>query len=203
MFFSKRRTTGDGPGIPDWHRKREAELHAALASIPNGPGPSWEVVGGRAVGGLEMVGFAADGHHLLVQSTQGRGVFDCRDGRCVARDAATDWEDVPDQPLAVFGIGPIQGEPVPCSGILGGGLLKVEPIGWGAEVVHLDLLRKIVVLSPCNAIWQMPDRQTGCVRFADVGNVRDVGFSSDGQTSVIATSHNLSVYRRRATGVSL
>jgi hypothetical protein len=104
-----------------------------------------------------MVVFGRDGVHLLVASSQGRGVFDCRTGERVARDATDGGWWNASQPLTCPGIGPLAGEAVTCAGLDGGGLLTGSA-DWKAELLYRNLVDEVVILSPINSIWQMPDR---------------------------------------------
>src|SRR5579863_298772 len=99
-------------------------IRSRIRSAPISPPlPPWKLIGGRAVGGLTEVGFADDSDLLLVVSSQGRGVLDCRSGEYVARDRTEpndSWYD--ERRLRAFGIGPLEGQLIRLAGLHGGGL---------------------------------------------------------------------------------
>jgi hypothetical protein len=74
------------------------------------PLPPWIGLATHAIGGLTGVGFANNSDLLLVVSSQGRGVFDCRTGQRIARDRTepeVSWCD--EYRLRAIGIGPLEG----------------------------------------------------------------------------------------------
>src|SRR5450631_1343055 len=98
-------------------------LRVRSAPVVNPP-PPWKRLAVHAVGGLTEVGFAEDSDCLLVVSSQGRGVIDCRTGERVARDRGEpdgSWYD--ERRLRAQGIGPLDGQVVRLAGLHGGGLL--------------------------------------------------------------------------------
>jgi hypothetical protein len=91
------------------------------------------------VGGLTEVGFGDDSDLLLIVSSQGRGVVDCRTGERVARDRADpddSWYD--ERRLLAEGIGPLEGKTIRLAGLHGGGLLNCGQQGWSVEALALD-----------------------------------------------------------------
>src|SRR5215813_5292756 len=94
------------------------------APISNPPLP-WKRLVVQAVGGLTEVGFGEDSDFLLIVSSQGRGVVDCRTGERVARDRTEpddSWYD--ERRLLATGIGPLEGKAIRLAGLHGGGLLN-------------------------------------------------------------------------------
>lgn len=108
------------------HRKRMVSM---VNTVQEGLPDKWKVVGTYAIGGLTSVGFSQDEQHLLVVSSQGRGVFDCWTGRKVARDNEADGDWLDERHLRCQGIGPIVQEFVPIAGLAGGGLRRCNDDG--------------------------------------------------------------------------
>ena len=138
----------------------------------------------HAVGGLTEAGFDPDSGLLLVVSHQGRGVYDPRTGRRLARDQdeTFGWFDEVD--LMVDGIGPLAGRRVAVSGLAGGNALgRATEDGWSVRLVgdRVDL--------------EGPD---GPIRTlaSQVEDVRIWGFAPDGDSVVLGTSSTLTLVSR-------
>jgi hypothetical protein len=158
------------------------------------PIPPWELVAVHAVGGLTEVGFSDDTDLLLVVSTQGRGVIDCKTGERVVRDKTEpddSWYD--ERRLRAFGIGPLEGQLIRLSGLHGGGLPNGGRDGWWLESITLDWPDVNLLLGgPWGWIY---DEKTPFVKLAVESAVRAFGFSDTGQTFIIATSSDVSIFR--------
>ena len=162
------------------------------------PPPPWEALPVFAVGGLVEVGFAEGGELLLVISSQGRGVIDCSTGEKVARDSSSpddpscSWFD--DSLLIADGIGPLEGRRIRLSGLSGGGLPRGTPDGWNIESIVLDWPHaSLLLVSPWQSIFQ------DTAQFAKLGvesEVRAFGFSYTGNTLVLATSSDLTIWKK-------
>lgn len=157
------------------------------------PLPPWRCLGAHAVGGLTEVGFADGTDLLLVVSSQGRGIIDCRTGQRLARDrTAPDdgWYD--ERRLRAFGIGPLEGQLIRLAGLHGGGLLQGGRAGWWVEGVVLDWPNVNILLGgPWGWIY---DDATPFVKLAVESEVRAFGFSDTGESLVIATSSDMTVF---------
>jgi hypothetical protein len=124
------------------------ELRLLRVTVPPKP---WRGAGVIAVGGLHAVGFDRRTELLLVVSSAGRGVIDCRTGSKVARESEeyTDYE----QYLEAEGIGPLKGRALTMAGLLGGGLPKSTRDGWSIEVVTLAWpVGDILLLEPFSSL---------------------------------------------------
>jgi hypothetical protein len=153
----------------------------------------WKCVAARAIGGLTEVGYLADTDLLLVVSSQGRGLFECHTGERIARDDSEPTDDWYDETrLRARGIGPIKDQVVRLSGLHGGGLLKSGHDRWWVEAVTLDWPDEILFLGgPGGWIF---DPNTPVLKLAVQREVRAFGFSDTGQSFVMATSSDLSIY---------
>jgi hypothetical protein len=172
-------------------RKR---IRAARISPPL---PPWTRITDRAVGGLTEVGFAEDTDLLLVVSSQGRGVIDCRSGELVARDRTEPddgWYD--ERRLRAFGIGPLEGQLIRLTGLHGGGLPRCGRDGWWTEAITLEWPDVNLLLGgPWGWIF---DEKTPFVKLAVAREVRAFGFSDTGESFVLATSSDVTVFGWRS-----
>ena len=145
------------------------------------------------MGGLTEVGFADDSDLLLIVSSQGRGVVDCRTGERVARDRAEpddSWCD--ERRLIAKGIGPLEGETIRLAGLHGGGLLNCGREGWSVEGLAIDWPDvSLLLVEPWKSIYQDSTRFT---KLAVDREVRAFGFSETGASLVLATSSDVTVY---------
>ncbi|MGK4008044.1 hypothetical protein WMF31_35835 [Sorangium sp. So ce1036] len=186
--------------VPDHLRPMIGRVRAAPAQDPPVP---WHRRAAYAVGGLTDVGFGRGSDLLLVVSHAGRGVFDCLTGQRVARDASVpepgedDWQNT--QELEAEGIGPLAGQAVRTSGLAGGGLALWTPDGWKAERLALDWPEEsLLLVSPGS--WIYETRAGRSVEFTKVAAAREVrawGFSPTGESLILATSSDVTIFSRR------
>jgi len=143
------------------------------------------------------VGFSPSSDLLLVTSSQGRGVFDCRSGERLARDGdeSGDFED-PVQ-LEANGIGPVSGT-VRMSGLYGGGLPNSTADGWSAERLSLDWpVETLLLFAPGSTLhWQVDGKPPVFTKVYLGSEIRAWGFSPTGRSLVVATSSDLTAYGR-------
>jgi hypothetical protein len=162
------------------------------APISDPPVP-WKQLAVHAVGGLTEVGFGDDSDFLLIVSSQGRGVVDCRTGERVARDRTEPddfWYD--ERRLLAKGIGPLEGKTIRLAGLHGGGLLNGGQQGWSVEALALDWPEiSLLLVEPWQSIYQDSTRFT---KLAVEREVRAFGFSTTGASLVMATSRDVTVY---------
>lgn len=160
------------------------------------PFPPWFRLTAHAVGGLTEVGYADDSDLLLVVSAQGRGVIDCRTGERVARDRVEPndgWYD--ERRLRAFGIGPLERHLIRLAGLHGGGLLNGGRDGWWVNSITLDWPDvRLLFGGPWGWIY---DGTTPFAKLAVEREVRAFGFSDTGETFVIATSSDVTVFAWR------
>jgi hypothetical protein len=180
--------------LPLIHRLRTAPLE-------DPPSP-WHRRAAHPVGGLTDVGFGPASDLLLVVSHDGRGLFDGLTGLRVARDRSTPepgepgWQDV--CALDAQGIGPLAGQTVRTSGLFGGGLALTTADGWAAERLVLDWPDESLLLVPPGAcIYETrPDRSSAFTKVAVVREHRAWGFSPTGNSLVLATSSDVTIFSR-------
>nr|BFE60513.1 hypothetical protein GCM10020063_050390 [Dactylosporangium thailandense] len=154
------------------------------------------------VGGLQGVGFAVDpaSHRdlLLVTSIDGHGLFDTVTGQKLARDRDP-YPDLPcpDEDLSCPGLGPIAGVPVRIAGLHGGGLHTGTQDGWVVDTVSPDWPSERVVLSRDGNPNSGEEGSTWWLIFhSTYSELRAVGFSPSGNTLVVATSSDVTIWAR-------
>lgn len=159
------------------------------------PPPPWELKTVISVGGLCSVGFDRNTENLLILSHQGRGVIDCSTGEKTARDYEDYYEN---QYLEAEGIGCLKGKIIKMAGLLGGGLPISTEDDWTLESVTINFPEEmILLLEPGSDLygmtWNRPDNFT---KIDQQATIRAYGFSYTGESFIIATSSDLSIYNR-------
>lgn len=174
-----------------------AIVNRVFAAPISAPPPPWTGVTSAGVGGLMAVGYARDTDLLLVTSSQGQGVFDCLTGERVARNPNTEfWEDTGN--LETAGIGPLAGQLIRMSGIFGGGLSVVTADGWQVERLVLQWPAESLLLVPPGAsiFGDLYNQPAQFHKISVESEVRAWGFSPTGNSLVLATSSEVTIYRR-------
>ena len=132
----------------------------------------------HAIGGLTDVGFSDDDHYLLVVGHQGRGVFDCTTGERVARQSEPEGCYPDEATGSAEGIGPLEGQRLPMSGLMSGRALPETHGNWRVEVTGVGV--------------RLTD---GSQRhdFLNAEEPRACGFGNHGRVAVLATSSDVSL----------
>lgn len=171
-------------------KKKLRALHQVAPPSP------WRQVATIAVGGLRSVGFDRNSELLLVISSAGRGVIDCRTGTKVARDYNEYYEH--EQFLEAEGIGPLQGQTVRISGLLGGGLPVSTLDGWSVELVSLDWpVTDILLVEPSSFLYGSLYGKPAI--FHKIGAESELcacGFSYIGNSLVVASPSDVAIFSR-------
>lgn len=182
--------------IPQQLKARFADLDR-LTATTQVPEP-WTRVGVLAVGGLTHVGFAQSSDLLLVMSSAGRGVCDCRSAVLEARDDSDDFRfDIGN--LLADGIGPLAGTAVRMCGMFGGGLASKTDDGWMLERHPLSWPDDEFFLSPPGQtmLWQPAGQPLKLTKLAGfVAEIRAFGFAPTGQSFIIATASDIAIFAR-------
>ncbi len=84
---------------------------------------------------MPALGYSDCSRYLLVETSDGRGLFNCRSGEKIFRDR----NEYQDQELKLLcnGIGPIENQVVRMAGLHGGGLPLSTPTRWTLEVIGI------------------------------------------------------------------
>lgn len=164
---------------------------------PSDPPQPWRKLPAVHLGGLWQVGFGEQSDLLLLISVSGRGVVACPTGEVVARDDAEYYADPGS--LEGEGIGPLENELVRMAGISGGGLSRATSDGWSIELHPLSWPDEELIFCPPGQtmLWQAPGTDDGLFKLQPLPSpLVAFGFSPTGQTLVIATSSDLTIFYR-------
>lgn len=172
-------------------------LKEQLRVLKQAPPPHpWHQVTTVAVSGLRSVGFDLDSEYLLVVSSAGRGVIDCRTGQKVARDYEEDYKG--EEFLEANGIGPLQGKKIRTSGLAGGGLPLGTSDGWHIELVTLEWpIKEVILVEPFSSLYGYRYGKPAIFyKICADYELRALGFSYTGKTLVIATPSDIVIFSR-------
>lgn len=179
--------------IQDENRRRLAIL---LHNIPHNENPpDWKKVTTLAVGGLTDIGFSKITNQLLIISHSGRSLVNCSNGEKIARDYDEygDWYDAIN--LTSQGIGSVASEIIMIAGLNGGGLPTCNQYRECLELTSLQWPINDIYFCPNGKSVLIEHLQTNCCRiFSD--HVLCYGFSWDGRFIAIATSSDVTIWRR-------
>jgi len=158
--------------------------------------PYWEKVAHFGIGGMRTVGYSDCSRYILVETNDGRGLFDCATGEKILRDRS----DYPNKEINLLcdGIGPIEGETVRMSGLNGGGLPLSTEDGWTIETVGLWPVTNILLLEPNS--WLYGEKYGKPFQFKKIWSgyeLRGCGFSYTGNTLLIGESSDLVIYSKK------
>jgi len=128
----------------------------------------------------------------------GHGLFDTVTGERIARDRDPYPElACPDADLSCPGLGPVAGVPVRIAGLHGGGLHTGTHDGWTVDVVAPDWPNERVLLSNNgNPYAGQRDATWWHIFHSDYSELRAAGFSPSGNTLVVATSSDVTIWTR-------
>ena len=176
------------------HLAQLAQLRTRQVQSPPTP---WHELLSHAIGGLLAVGYAENTDLLLVISSQGRGVFDCLTGEKVARDDTDPYPYFDQIKLTAQGIGPLTDTIIHVAGLPGGGLPHHTQDGWSLKALPITWPQYDIFLEyPYQSIYN--DINNG-VKVGEDGvcELRTYGFSQTGQSFIIATSCDITLFTRQ------
>lgn len=167
------------------HRNR---LLALLEKILHGVPVGWEKET-FAVGGLMYLGFSVvQTEKLVIVSSQGQSVIDCRTWK---KTYCTENYDERDLIACAELLGD---ELIPLAGEGGGGLRRFSPAGDGLDRAAPFWPKEQIIFMPQYASWyQSPETCT--VIFDDYGPLA-FGFSRCGSYMAVGTSSEVDIFRR-------
>ena len=175
------------------------EIESFVRSLPvTASTDSWTQLPTQGLGGATVAGFAPDSDLLLVESPNGKGLFNCLTEEKVAReyeDHSTWLEGVG---LVALGIGPTKGQQIRMAGIHGGGLCLQTLDGWMLEEFHHEWPERwsLVVSNKGSCIYS-PNRRQQCSRVIENHAPRVFGFSFTGRSFIVMYSHSLFMWARK------
>lgn len=151
-----------------------------------------------AIGGLQNIGYFKGTDHLVVLSTQGRGVFNCLTAEKILRNANDWWSDYNDDDNTVGGFDSLGNERVKTYGLFGGDKLPSRNLeGW--ELIVSDpepedapfekyTIHKVFLVDPAGTKYFVT-KDGPC-------ELRAFGFSESGKTFVIGSSCELVIWAK-------
>lgn len=154
-----------------------------------------------AIGGLENIGFAPNQDYLIVLSSQGQGIFNCKTGEKIARrnEDSNWWGKFNQTTNSIVGFDLLENIEIETCGLYGeDSLSKRTRDDWTLIVSEPEpddkpfekfLVKKIYLVSPDNKIKLFISKDGAC-------ELRAFGFSDTGNTFAIATSCDLIIYCR-------
>jgi hypothetical protein len=161
----------------------------------------WKHQNTYAIGGLENVGYANGQDLLIALSTQGEGIFDCIKGEDIARlnNSSDWWNDFNKQTNSIRGFDLLEGIEIKTFGLYGEDKLpKSTEDGWMLLTSEPEpddspfeqyLVKKVYLVSPDKMEKRFLSKDGAC-------ELRTFGFSSTGNSFIIATSFELIIYSR-------
>lgn len=156
--------------------------------IPAGVPAGWEK-DTFAVGGLMYLGFSSVcTEKLIVISSQGQRIIDCRTGEKTRCE-----EDYDEQDLIALAE-ELGGEAVPIAGEGGGGLRRYSETGSALASAAPFWPKERVIFMPYYTSWY--DQPEECTVLFDGYELRAFGFSRCGNYMAVGCSSTLDIYRR-------
>lgn len=154
----------------------------------------WKLVEVFAIGGLINVGFAENSEIALVISHQGRGIFNCLDGEKIARDSTDFFDFLDEQSGEAKGFDVLGEQTIKTYGLFGGDQLsKNTTDGWKLWQTDEPPFEN---LKGMNIILSSDKNENIIVGNDEICELRVYGFSPTEKTFIVATSCNLTIYRR-------
>ena len=155
-----------------------------------------------AIGGLENIGYAPNQDFLLVLSSQGQGIFNCKTGEKIARQNEEWWDKFNKKTNSIVGFDVLENIEIPTCGLYGEDhLLKTTQDSWSLIVTEPEpddkpfekyLVKRIYLVTPDKKEKIFAGKDSAC-------ELRAFGFSDTGKTFVIALSCDLIIYSRILT----
>ncbi|QDS14323.1 hypothetical protein [Xanthomonas arboricola] len=175
------------------NRTRLIELINKISTEKNPEG--WIHVASIAVGGLACVGFSRERPCLLVVSSSGRAVIDCKTGGKIERDYE-EYAGLSEHGLHCEGIGIIKNEIIPMGGLYGGGLPLGNEAGEALEIVSPEWPESHLILSKPGKSPLIEGHQSSCT-IIYTGHLLAYGFSWCGDYIVAACSSDLDLWCKK------
>jgi hypothetical protein len=167
-------------------------IENTIFSEPQSP---WKKVGEWAIGGMRAIGFSECSQYIIVETSDGRGLFDCKTGEKILRDRSG-YKDR-ELELLCDGFGPIEGKVIRMSGIHGGGLPLYTNDGWAIEIISSWPKTEILLVEAGS--WLHGKKYGKPYHFQKIWagyEIRGCGFSYSGETLCIGESSDLVIYSR-------
>ena len=144
---------------------------------------------------MRAVGYSECSRYILIETQDGRGLFDSKTGEKLLRDRSE--YKYRELELLCEGFGPLEGEFIRMSGLSGGGLPLSTTDGWRVEAITVWPKNDILLTSPDS--WLYGGQYDKPDHFQKVWSgykIRGYGFSYSGETLCIVESSDLIIYSR-------
>ena len=153
-----------------------------------------------AIGGLREIGFKSNSDLLMVLSSQGRGIFDCKKDEKVERDNFDYYMEKWDSDLGIVeGFGILKNEKIKCGGFESPDVVQKETDdNWTVEIrseIRPDWQKKKIMAD----VVYLRNRATNErieVNIFHNGIDRGYGFSDTGNSFVVGTSSEITIWNR-------
>jgi len=179
-------------------RFRMQELTKIIEAEPLAePKSPWKKIGAWGIGGMRAIGYSDCSRFIIVETSEGRGLFDCQTGDKVLRDR----NEYKNQEIELLceGFGPLVGRTIRMSGLCGGGLPLSTKDGWHIEIISSWPKNEILLFEPGSSIfgWKY-GKPSHFQKIWSGHEIRGCGFSYSGNTLCIGESSDLVIYSRGA-----
>lgn len=161
------------------------------------PHKPWKKVGEWGIGGMLAMGYSDCSRYVLVETSDGRGLFDCKTGEKLFRDR--NKYKSRELELLCEGFGPLEGKHVRMSGLYGGGLPLHTEDGWAIEIISSWPQSDILLIEPGSWLYGGKYGKPDIFQKIWSGyDIRGCGFSYTGETLCIGESSDLVIYSRNS-----
>ena len=173
-----------------------------LSETVTAPAKPWKRCCEHAVGGLRAVGFLksqgqACVDKLLAIGSNGQTVIDCFSGEIISRNREKDGYD--ENELTGWVLSSNYSEPIPMSGIDGGGLKACTEDGWSVDSISINWpIYHFILQHPGSNIFldHKLSRESEFDLIDFDHKAVAWGFSWSGKTLVLATSSDVIIWTR-------
>jgi len=167
-------------------------IEDTVLSEPKSP---WRRVGNWGIGGMRAIGYSDCSRYIMVETSDGRGLFDCKTGEKILRDRSKHKDR--ELELLCDGFGPIEGHSVRMSGLHGGGLPLFASDGWAIEIISSWPKTQVLLIEPGS--WLFGAKYGKPDNFQKIWSGYEIcgcGFSYSGETLCIGESSDLVIYSK-------
>ncbi len=162
-------------------------------------GATWEKIDWFAVGGLREIGFYKNTNFLMVMSNS-RGIFDCYEGKRVAREYSDYYFDKWNSDTGIIeGFDLLEGEEVLCGGFEHPNVLKQKTSdGWEFNIRKEQKVNYKNEFSECEVMYLTNANSNEEIELAVFfyGIDRAYGFSNNDNCLVVSTSSDILMCKR-------
>ena len=167
-------------------------IEDTVLSEPKSP---WKKIGHWGIGGMRAIGYSDCSRYILVETTDGRGLFDCKTGEKILRDRSEHKDR--ELELLCDGFGPLKGQSIRMSGLHGGGLPLCTNDGWSIDVVSSWPKNDVLLVEPESYLYgRKYGKPDNFQKIWSGYEIRGCGFSYSGETLCIGESSDLFIYSR-------